>query len=516
MIRSHRFAWLFVLVCFAALWIQAPLRAADLDHKATDEMVERTLKAFHAPGAVVAVVQNDKVVYLKGFGVRQQESSEPVTPDTLFAIASCSKAFTATAAAMLVSDGKLSWDDPVRKHLDYFRLSDELADRDVTVRDLLCHRTGMPRHDWLWMGLTGDAETLIRRYGKAHHSTSFRSTWEYANVPFTAAAAVVGRVEKSDWAAVTRKRIFEPLEMKTASCTYAEAQATMDRATPHYRTADGRTIPIGWDRIDLILGAGCINASGRDMANWLRFQLAGGQFNGKRLVSEEALKETHKPQMVMRVGEVMQAALPPHVTRFAAYGLGWVVHDHRGHLTVSHGGTLSGFRSQLLMVPAKGVGVFVSVNLRPSVAAETVSKTILDRLLDLPAEDWLAYYQKEVAKQEKAEVADRKDLQAKRKTGTEPSRRLAAYAGTYEEPAYERAEVTAADDKLLLRWGKYTYRLDHYHFDTFTAVPILPVDEVFRFDRSHFEAHFRLGRDGEVEGVQFLDQEFKRVHPAKK
>ena len=233
-------------------------------------------------------------------------------------------------------------------------------------------------------------------------------------------------------------------------------------------------------------------------------------------MSEKALKETHTPQMVLRLVGGFQSSLPPHVTRFAGYGLGWFVHDYRGHLAVSHGGTLSGFRAQLMMVPEKNVGVFVVANLRPSVAAEAVSKTLLDRLLDLPALDWIAFYEQEVKKQDRTVAETRNKREAERNPNTKSSRESGAYSGSYEEPAYGRVEVTADGDKLVLCWGKFTFRLDHYHFDTFTAVPIQPAEEVFRFDRTALDAHFRMGRNGEVEGIQFLDQEFKRIRPMKK
>src|SRR5262249_38120356 len=173
------------------LSLPTPGRSATPDAATLDAVVEPMVKAFQVPGAAVAVVQDDKVVYLKGFGVRRRGADERVTPDTVFAIGSCTKAFTTTALAALVGDGKLAWDAPVRKHLEYFRLPDPLADREVTVRDLLCHRTGMPRHDILWYETDDLAAEVIRRYGLAKSSTSFRSTWEYANVPFTAAGEVL-------------------------------------------------------------------------------------------------------------------------------------------------------------------------------------------------------------------------------------------------------------------------------------------------------------------------------------
>ena len=216
-----------------------PCWSAEPDATALDALVAEAMKSFEVPGAAVVIVQDNKVVYLKGFGVRQKGKDEPVTADTVFAIASCSKAFTATGIGMLVADGKMAWDDPVRKHVEWFHLSDPSADRDVTIRDLLCHRTGMPRHDLLWYGSNMSPEDFVRAYGKAKPSTSFRSTWEYANVPFTTAGLAAGKVAGSDWPTLIRTRIFEPLGMKTAYTSAREALANPDHATPHNRRKDG-------------------------------------------------------------------------------------------------------------------------------------------------------------------------------------------------------------------------------------------------------------------------------------
>lgn len=493
------------------LLVAPPTRAADFDPKPIDAVVEKAMKEFRVPGAAVVVVRDDEVIYLKGFGVREKGQPHEVTPDTVFAIASCTKAFTATLIAMLVDEGKLKWDDKVHDHLDYFRLSDELADREVTLRDLLCHRTGMPRHDLLWGGMDGTSEDIIRRWVKGKPSTSFRSTWEYSNVPFTTAAVIGGRVEKCDWATATRKRIFEPLGMTTTSCTNREAQATPDHATPHYLGYDKSITPIQWDNVDSTCGAGSINSSARDLGNWLRFQLAGGKLGNKRLISEKALRETHTPQMLVKPEGPFAIYFPPKATRFASYGLGWFVHDYRGFNCVSHGGTLTGFRAQCMMIPEKRLGVFVVCNLRPSLFNEAVAKTVLDHLLGLPDGDWVAFHKFQLALQEMGVATARQRHRDGRKPDTKPSLELADYCGEYTEPAYGKAEVLLDGDNLMLKWGKFTCRLDHYHFDTFTVIPVAPPQDVVAYDRTIFEAMFRLGTNGQVEGLRFLDQEFRRV-----
>lgn len=496
-----------------ALLFLAPTRlnAAEFDPKPVDEVVEKALKEFDAPGAAVVIVKGGEVVYLKGFGVREKGKGDKVTPDTVFPIASCSKAFTATALAMMADDGKLKWDDKARDHLDYFRLSDELADRDVTVRDLLCHRTGMPRHDMLWSGLSTDSGDVIRRWGKAPASTSFRSKWEYANVPFTAAGVIAGRLDENTWAGVVRTRIFQPLGMSKSSCTWEEGHSHRDHATPHYFGLDKSVTAIKWDDIDHAGGAGCVNSTARDMAAWLQFQLAGGKYDGKRHLTERGLKETHTSQMLLIPEGPFAVYFPPKVTRFASYGLGWFVHDYRGANCVSHGGTLTGFRAQCMLVPEKKVGVFVLCNLRPSLVCETVCKTALDALLGLPAEDWVAFHKAQLAITDFNVAAGKKKRETARKPDTKPSLALKNYVGGFEDRAYGRADVTVENDSLTIRWGKFTFRTEHYHFDTFTATPVEPKDDVVSFDRSTFDVQFRLGANGEVESMKFLDQEFKRA-----
>ncbi|QEG31030.1 Penicillin-binding protein 4* [Gemmata obscuriglobus] len=498
-------------VLFAFLFATAPARAAGFDPKIIDEVAEKALKEFSAPGCAVVVVKDGEVVYLKGFGVREKGADDKVTPDTVFPIASCSKAFTATLLAMLADDGKLKWDDKVRDHLDYFRLSDELADRDVTLRDLLCHRTGMPRHDLLWAALSTDGADVIKRWGRAAPSTSFRSKWEYANVPFTTAGVIAGRYEKGTWADAVKARIFAPLGMTSTSATWKEGRGRPNHATPHYYGLDKSVSAVGWDEIDHAGGAGCVNSSARDLAAWLRFQLAGGKFDGRRLLTERALKETHTPQMLLLPEGPFAVYLPPKVTRFAGYGLGWFVHDYRGVTCVSHGGTLTGFRAQCMLVPEKKVGVMVLCNLRPSLVCEAVAKTALDALLELPAEDWVAFHKTQLALTDFNTAAAKQRRETARKRDTKPSLELSRFVGGYEERAYGRAEVTVEGDKLHVKWGRYTFRAEHYHFDTFTLVPIEPKGDIVSLDRSTFDLQFRLGTNGEAEGMKFLEQEFRRA-----
>ncbi len=488
---------------------QAPKK---LEKKEVDALVEHALTEFDTPGAAVVVVKGDEVLFAEGYGRQRLGGKKRVTKDTVFPIASCSKPFTAALLAQLVREKKLSWDDRVADHLPQFRLSDPLADREVTFRDLLSHRTGMPRHDLLWVGSTTTTEDLLARWGKARWSTSFRSTWEYSNVPFTAAGYVAGKLNNGDWAGAAKKRLFDPLKMTNTSATAAAGQKG-DHATPHYLGLDGNVNPVAWDKIDHVGGAGCVNSTAADMGQWLRAQLNDGQLRAAVGLTKAEFDEMHRRQIVINPSGSFLPYFPPEYSKNVSYGLGWFVHDYRGDRCVSHGGTLTGVRAQCMMVPEKQVGVFVVCNLRPSYLPEAVAKTLVDRLLgNKPLEQggWVAYHKKGLEKQEDEARKAKSDRDTNKVAGTKPSLPVKDYAGAYEERAYGAATVTEKNDKLTLKWGALTFQLDHYHFDTFTATAVAPADRVVAYERQPLTAHFRLGPDGRVESLTFHDQVFRR------
>jgi CubicO group peptidase (beta-lactamase class C family) len=506
-----------LLVVLLLLW-PGQVHGQELDTAALDALIDKARQEHEAPGVAVALVKDGKVVYLQGFGLRKLGSDEKVTPDTIFAIASCTKAFTATGVAMLVDDGKLAWDDPVRKHLESFHLTDPLADREVTVRDLLCHRSGMPRHDWLWLGSEWNQEELIRRFGQAQRSTSFRSTWEYSNIPFTTAGYILGKLEGTTWADVMHKRIFTPLGMKTASCNGKELVTAKNVAQPHVLDKNFKLFADSWEEPDNLsaLGAGAINASARDMAQWVRFNLGDGTWEGKRLLKASTLKELHTAQTVVRREGRWKQFFPDKATDHLAYGLGWFVHDHRGHFAVSHGGTLSGFRSQVMLAPKDHCGVVVLVNRGGTFLPEALAKTLMDRLLNLPEEDWLKQFRNQQKLDQFNRASALKLRASLRKKDTKPSLPLDGYVGIFEEPAYGKLEIRREGEGLQLAWASCVAKLEHYHYDTFTATLIGPVRVQRRMPALEMDVVFRLNAKGEVESVLFLEQEFKRTRKTTK
>jgi CubicO group peptidase (beta-lactamase class C family) len=483
------------------------LPAAPIDRPVVDAIVQDALKAFDVPGAAVAIIQEDNVVYLAGRGVRKLGHPEPVTPDTIFAIGSCTKAFTATAIALLADEGKMNWDDPVRKHLLCFRLADPLADRDVTIRDLLCHRTGVGGHNLLWLHAPWTIEETIRRTGLVEPSHSFRSTYDYNNIMYLAAGQAIGAASHSAWHDFVQRRLFDPLGMGAAVFTSSAAQKAPDHASPHRRRTDGKVQAVAWYNDDQqIRASGSIKASARDLGNWVRLQLGEGIFNGKRIVSTANLTETRRAQIVERVSP--KEARELGITQ-RSYGLGWHLEDYHGRLMVEHGGAIEGFRAQVMLLPAEKLGIVVLSNLHtPNEAPAAIAYRLVDLILGLPAKDWNGHFLNEVKNAEAARKAREQQRTASRHVGTGPSHELSAYAATYEEPAYGKVTIALEKGSLLLRWSRFQIPLEHFHFDTFIvtgrdALEADPLDKELVL--------FALGPDGEPDTLKFLGRVFKRL-----
>jgi CubicO group peptidase (beta-lactamase class C family) len=490
------------LLSLALFLVAVPVKAQAVDAAAIDRIMAASMSQWHVPGAALAVVENDKVVYLKAYGVKELGSGAPVTPDTLFNIASMTKAFTATAMAMLVDEGKLDWDDPVRKHLPYFRLSDPCADSMVTLRDLLSHRTGLVGYDALWDDSLLGREEIIRRMASARPARAFRSTYRYNNIMFIAAGEAVAAAAGRSWDSFVQTRLLDPLGMTETRLTLAGYTASDHAIGYRWDGSTAAVTPYGLVDDSNLGPAGAIKSSARDMAQWVRFHLANGIIDGKRLVSAEALGETKQPNSVVRLGPSDQTAGTP-VTHLDSYAMGWGLQDYRGELLVTHGGALNGFRGTVALLPEHNLGFVILDNLGRSGAVTAMRNALLDLLLGTrDLRDWNALLLEEDRKSEaKAETAKR-TLLASRVPDTRPSHDLAAYAGTYEEPVFGAAAVTLEGDHLVLRWQRMAIPLEHFHYDTFRAVS--PQDDL------DDQVTFRTGADGTIAGMTFMAADFSR------
>ena len=458
---------MIVLAATLGFLTSATARAESVDTAAIDATVQKALDAWHVPGVAVAIVRDGEVIYLKGHGVKSIADDDPVTPDTLFPLGSCTKAFTTTAMAMLVDDGKMAWDDPVRKHLSYFHLGDPLADKEVTLRDLVCHRTGLAHHDLLWYRSPWPPEEIVRRAGLLPLDQPFRTRFQYQSTMVTAAGLAVAAAADQPWQDFVQKRLFDPLEMKESCFTSTAAAKASDRAVGHRLNRLGRAEMVDPYPMDYPDPAGSIHSTARDLAQWAIFQLGDGRAGGRRLVSAANLAETHTPQMVIRL-EGVERDLHPEAVQMS-YGMGWVPEDYRGVGLCSHAGAIDGFRVQITLVPKEKIGIVILANLHFTRMDLALSNSLVDILLGLPRRDWNALLGEAVRKDAAAAADKARVREASRKRDTTPSRELAAYAGAYEHPAYGTVRVTLENGALVWTWNRFRTPLEHYQDDEFTA-----------------------------------------------
>jgi CubicO group peptidase (beta-lactamase class C family) len=484
----------------ALVFVFTSLRAADIQPSALDRIIETTRTAWDVPGIAVAIVHGEDTVYIKGFGVKRAGSLDAVTADTRFAIGSCTKAFTTTAMALLVDDGKMAWDDRVREHLPYFHLSDPLADANVTMRDIVCHRTGLSRHDALWYNSPWSREEIIRKIGLVPLTRPFRSAYQYQNIMFLTAGETVGRIAGTSWEDVVTRRLLAPLGMTNTDLSVRDVVKAPDHATPHERR-DNKIEAIDWRNIDNIGPAGSIDSSVRDLTRWIRLHLDEGTFEGKVLLKPASIHETHTPQMVIRTDDPASRAVNEG-THMMSYGMGWTIQDYRGHHMVSHGGAIDGYRAMIALLPDEHYGIAILANLGGNNMPECLRGSIVDELLGLPAKDWNAVYLDQRQQAEARAKKQKAERDAKRHQDTKPSLTPQQYSGTYEHPAYGAAQVRETNGKLELTWSNWTTPLEHWHFDTFRATGKGSLNDSL--------VEFRLTANGEVESVRFLDQEFRR------
>ena len=489
-----RFATLALITLVAA----SQAEAQKLDAR-FDAYVQQTMRDWKVPGLALAIVRNDSVILSKGYGTRTMDRNEPVDDRTIFAIGSSSKAFTATLVAMLVDESKMRWNDPATNYLPSLELYDPYVSKELTVRDLLTHRSGLARGDIMWYATDMSRDEILRRVRFQRPTWSMRSNFGYQNVMYLAAGQAIARVTGRSWDDAVRERIFVPLGM-TESNTSTKALAQLDNvATPHQEIDDTlRVIP--WHNIDNIAPAGSINSNVRDMAQWVRFQLNAGKVAVtsasssavssapssapssvstsafKSLVSAGSLAETHTPQMVVPLSADAKAINP--YSHLQSYGMGWFIQDYRGRELRHHGGNIDGMSALVAMLPAEKLGIVVLTNANGSPVPSIVMRRAFDALTGAPEHDWNGATKK-VADRQRAQAREtQQKREAARVSGTKPSLDLAKYAGTYSDSMYgdvtlsviPSASEGSASPRLRATYGTmFDGTLEHWHYDTFRA-----------------------------------------------
>jgi CubicO group peptidase (beta-lactamase class C family) len=397
-----------------------------------DDFVRTVMRDWRVRGLAMAVIKENEIIYAQGFGQRDEAQDLPVTSQTLFPIASCTKAFTTAAMSKLADQGKLDWDTPVRAYIPSFKLYDSVASERVTPRDLVSHRTGLPRHDLVWYNnTTATRRDLFERLQYLEPTKDFRSFWQYQNLMYMAAGYLVEMISGQTWEEFVRQNIFQPLEMKNSNFDIVRtAREASDYSHPYKEIQDEiKEIPF-YGAQAAIAPAGAIVSTITEMSNWVLMHLNQGKYNGTQIISEHEVQQLHTPQMVRP-----QVSPYPEMP-YASYAMGWVVEPYRGYPNIHHSGGIDGFRSLTTLFPRERIGIVVLSNLGRLNIPEMLTYNVFERLLGLDETPWSERFMKEHLGFKEAEKKGKAQSETKRIAGTGPSHPLAAYTGDFEHPGY--------------------------------------------------------------------------------
>src|SRR5467141_1575724 len=461
--------FVFVMACAQILPAQTP-PPADLD-----SFVAKALKTFQVPGLSVAIVKDGKTVLAKGYGVRKMGNPTPVDEYTLFGIGSNTKAFTSAALATLVDEGKLSWDDRVYERLPGFQMYDPYVSHEMTIRDLLTHRSGMGLGEGdllFWPHSTYKREEIIYKLRFMKPATSFRSHYAYDNLLYSAAGQIIPAVTGKSWDDYIRERVFKPLAMNSSNLSTSAFKPGDDYAWPHSKV-DGKLQVVAFETLDNAAPAGSINSSAAEMARWLLLQLNRGKFPDRegRLFSEQSSGEMWSAQTILPIGKPppVVAGLRAH---FAAYGLLWGMRDYHGRKLIGHSGGLLGFVSRVMLVPEENLGVVILTNAEEGGAFDSILFRLLDSYFGVSSTDWIAAFKAAKDEQMKAATQVMIDQSNAQPAVAKPSLPLNEYAGVYNDAWYGPATIRIENAGLVFTLDhtpKAIADLQIWQYDTFKA-----------------------------------------------
>ena len=433
-----------------------------------DEFMEKTLKDWNAPGLGVGVVVDDKLVFAKGYGYRDYEKKLPVTPQTLFPIASNTKLFTAVAAGFLVEEGKLTWNRPIRESVPSIQFHSDALNSTITLRDMLAHRTGITRHDSIWYKSDYDEKTLFERLKYLEPKEPPRQMFLYNNMMYAGVGYATQLQSGKPWAAYVREKILDPLEMKSTVFTIADMLKHPDYGVPFTEKRDTSEIyklPY-YEETTGLAAAGAIVSNIEDLSHWLIALMNEGKYAGKSVIPPRVLQATLEPSIALpNTGAQARGWWEVLNT---AYGMGRQTASYRGHLITMHGGDLPGFHSQVSYMPRERVGVIVFViGDHAAPLYNPISYNVYERLLGMEQTPWTQRLLEVRLKNKKAGTEARGKAGQGRVANTKPSHQLSDYVGEYEHPAYGLLKIGMKDGQLQFQFHKMQFPMSHFHYDRF-------------------------------------------------
>jgi CubicO group peptidase (beta-lactamase class C family) len=487
---------------FLVLARVAPAQAIDVTQRLDgfDAYMARVLKDWNAPGVGVGIVVNDKLVFAKGYGYRDYEKKLPFTPATMSPIASNTKLFTAIAAGMLVEEGKLTWDKPIRESVPSIRFFNDPLNDSVTLRDMLSHRTGITRHDTIWYKSDFTRKQLFEKLVYLEPEQPMRTTFLYNNLMFAAVGYLIELQSGQTWEQFVKHRIFDPLQMNSTAYSIAEMLQRPEFGVGFTERRDSfelYKIPY-YEDISGVAPCGAIVSNIEDMSHWLIALMNHGQYKDKQVLPPEVLKATLRPAIALPNTALETRGWSEMLNM--DYGMGRETASYRGHLITMHGGDLPGFHTQVSFMPQDRIGVIVfEIGNHSQPLYNIVSYNVYERLLGMDQTPWSERQLAIRLKNKKAGTESRTKANEGRVPDTKPSHPLADYAGAYENPAYGVMAIGLKDNQLQFDFHKIKLAMTHFHYDRFDT----PDDEI----DGKWSVNFRTNPQGDIDqAVMSLDE----------
>jgi CubicO group peptidase (beta-lactamase class C family) len=491
---------LVLVALVSVLGAQAPDMDVAKKLEGFDDYMSKVLKDWNGPGIGVGIVAGDKLVFAKGYGYRDYEKKLPFTPGTVCPIASNTKLFTAIAAGMLVEEGKLTWDQPVRESVPTIRFYNEQLNNTVTLRDMLSHRTGITRHDTIWYKSDFTRKELFDRLKYLEPQEPMRQTFLYNNLMFAGVGYMIELQSGKTWEQFVRDRILQPLEMKSTGYTVADMVKQPEHGvgfTEKRDTFELYKIPY-YEDIEGVAPCGAIVSNIEDLSHWLIALINDGKYRGKQVLPSDVVKQTLQPAIALPNTAAEQRGFWEVLN--AAYGMGRQTATYRGNLITFHGGDLPGFHSQVSFLPRERLGVVVFVvGNHTAPLYNYVTYNVYERLLGLDQTPWIKRGLDIRLKAKEASTQARKKAGEDRVPDSKPSHALGDYVGDYENPAYGVMKIGLRDKQLQFDFHKMKMPMTHFHYDRFDT----PDDE----ENGKWSVNFRTNPQGDIEqAVMSLDE----------
>lgn len=446
-------------------------------------VAEEAVKRYDFSSVAIGVIKNGKVVFSGGFGRRDCEAGLGADGETMYQIGSCSKAFTAALVAILVDQGKLEWDKPIRHYVPDVTLYDPFTSKECTLRDLLSHRSGLPRHEYSWYGTDFTRAQLVSNMKYFEPSQPFRTKMQYCNYGYVLAGHIVEQVTGRSWEENLQELIFDPLGMDRTNCYIDDIEGDVNHGVPYDRPTGGDGVT-GQVKIPFyktpcedkskgigasFAAAGSINSTADDMLKWVQMHLSSGKVGERQIISAAGVQEMHKPQMLRD----NPLDMPNSETAFMSYGLGWFTELYRGKKLVHHGGNVNGFSAFTGFIPELELGVVAYANMNGSMLGYALAREIFDHYLGVEGGNWVQRYY-DFEKENAASLPQLiKHFTGEQVTGTAISHPLAAYAGTYRRDGYTDMVIWVENGELQMDFIGAVNTLNHFHYDTFVTTGIV-------------------------------------------